>query len=292
MSASTLLRKTQDLWQLPKVDSWRHMLSVNRAYRFLTAEKRRLPDFIVAGAQKAGTTSLFHYLEQHPDMVPPIEKKLAFFDKNYQRGLPWYRLHFPLQSNDGGATFTGESTAYYMFHPLAAERIAATSPQTKIILLLRNPVDRAFSHYQYKVRRGKEPLSFESALDAEADRLAGEEEKLRNNPDFRSKAHFLFSYQARGIYVDQIARWQKLFPPERLLVLESGGLFKRSDEVYQQTLQFLGVRAWRPTEFRNHFDGGYKVKMSSETRRRLVDYFAPHNQRLYDLLGQRFDWDR
>jgi hypothetical protein len=292
MSASTLLRKTQDLWQLPKVDSWRHMLSVNRAYRYLTAEKRRLPDFIVAGAQKAGTTSLYHYLEQHPDMTPPIEKKLAFFDKNYERGMQWYRLHFPLQSNDGDASFTGESTAYYMFHPLAPERIAENLPHTKIILLLRNPVDRAFSHYQYKVRRGKEPLSFEAALDAEPDRLAGEEEKLRTNPYSRSKAHFVFSYQSRGIYIDQIIRWQKLFPPERLLILESGGLFKRSNEVYQQTLQFLGVRSWQPSEFGNHFDGGYKVKMSPETRSRLVDYFAPHNQRLYDLLGERFDWDR
>lgn len=287
-----------NLWQSPTIDNLRHQFSINRTYRYFTAEERRLPDFIVAGAQKAGTTSLFRYLEEHPNMVPPVSKKIAFFDKNFHRGMQWYRLHFALRRErpaPGAApdqTFTGESTAYYMFHPLAAKRIAETLPETKIILLLRNPVDRAYSHYQYKVRRGKEPLSFEAAIEAEPERLAGEDERLRSNPNYRSQAHFLYSYLARGVYVDQIKHWQSLFPPERLLILESGGLFKRPAEVYRQVLEFLGVPAWQPREFGNHFDGGYKTKMSPETRRKLVDYFAPHNARLYAHLGLRYDWDR
>src|SRR3954451_16722263 len=298
MSGPALRGKTQNLWQSPNIRHWRHMFSVNRVYRLLTAEKRRWPDFIVAGAQKSGTTSLYRYLAAHPDMVPPITKKLSFFDNNYYRGTQWYRLHFPLRSSSDSADgavnkqFTGESTAYYMFHPLAAQRIAETLPGTKFILLLRNPVDRAYSHYQYKVRRGKEPLSFEAAIDAEPERLAGEEEKICSIPGYRSRAHFLYSYLARGIYIDQILRWQKFVPSDRTLIVDSSNLLKRPAETYQQVLAFLGVRSWQPTDFGQHFAGGYKAKMSPEMRLKLIDYFAPHNQRLYDHLGQRFDWDR
>jgi hypothetical protein len=298
MSGSALRGKTQNLWQSPNIRHWRHMFSVNRVYRLLTAEKRHWPDFIVAGAQKSGTTSLYRYLAAHPDMVPPITKKLTFFDNNFHRGTQWYRSHFPLRSPRASADgpvdkrFTGESTAYYMFHPLAPQRIAETLPETKFILLLRNPVDRAYSHYQYKVRRGKEPLSFEAAIDAEPERLAGEEEKICTIPGYRSRAYFLHSYLARGIYIDQILRWQKFVPSDRTLIVDSTNLLKRPAETYQQVLAFLGVRSWQPKDFGQHFAGGYKAKMSPEMRLRLIDYFAPHNQRLYDHLGQRFDWDR
>jgi hypothetical protein len=298
MHGSTLIRNTHNFWQSPRVNNWRHKFSVNRVYRYLTADKRRLPDFIIAGAQKAGTTALYRYLQAHPDMEPPIAKKIAFFDKNFHRGSQWYRLHFPLRSagavsdSASDTSFTGESTAYYLFHPLVPQRIAETLPQTKIIVLLRNPVDRAYSHYQYKLRNRKEPLSFEAAIDAEAERLAGEEEKLCRDPDYRSRAHFLYSYMARGIYLDQIFRWQKHLPSDRMLIVESSGLLKRPAEVYDEVLSFLGVRSWQPSEFAQHFAGGYKARMSAEMRHKLIDYFAPHNQRLYDHLGQRFDWDR
>jgi hypothetical protein len=293
---STLRGKTQNLWQSSRVSHFRHMFSVNRVYRYLTAEKRRWPDFIIAGAQKSGTTSLYRYLEAHPNMAPPMMKEMAFFDGNYARGTQWYRLHFPLRASSGVAagekTFTGESTAYYLFHPLAAERIAETLPHTKILVVLRNPVDRAFSHYQHKFRRCQETLSFEEAIDAEAGRLAGEEEKIRTVAGYRSRSHALYSYLARGIYVDQIRRWQQHFPPNRLLILESSDLFKRPAETYEQVLDFLGVPQWQPKDFGQHFAGGYKAKMGDEMRRKLVSYFAPHNQRLYDHLGKRFDWDR
>jgi hypothetical protein len=162
----------------------------------------------------------------------------------------------------------------------------------KIIVVLRNPVDRAYSHYQHKLRRCQESLSFDAAIDAEADRLAGEEEKLCSNPLYRSQAHSLHSYLARGIYIEQVLRWQQFFSPDRLLIVESSGLFKRPAEVYQQMLGFLGLRPWQPSNFGQHFAGQYKAKMSDAMRHKLVEYFAPHNRRLYDHLGQRFDWDR
>lgn len=298
MASPTLRAKTQNFWQSPRISYWRHSISVNRIYRHLTAEKRRWPDFIIAGAQKAGTTSLYRYLEEHPNVVTPITKELAFFDRNFDRGAQWYRLHFPLRDTKHSAegadkrTITGESTAYYVFHPLAPQRIAETLPQVRIIILLRNPVDRAFSHYQHKIRRGQETLSFDEAIDAEAGRLAGEEEKICNNPGYRSQAHCLFSYLARGKYLEQIRRWKNCISPEQLLILESGMFFKRTAEVYQQVLDFLGLPQWQPSQFGQHFAGGYRAKMNDATRSKLIDHFAPHNEQLYAYLGTRFDWDR
>jgi hypothetical protein len=291
-------RFTQQIWQAPAVRTVRHMLSAKRVYRYLTAAHRRLPDYIIAGAAKAGTTSLWWYLAEHPQVERPMTKEVGFFDVNFHRGLNWYRMHFPLDDEASSPdraelpTQTGESTPYYIFHPLAPERIAATLPEVKIILLLRNPVDRAFSHYQLKLKRRQETLSFEQAIEAEAERLAGEQEKIISDPRYYSAAHDRYSYLARGIYLEQIRRWQQHFPPQQLLILESGELFRKTADVYRRVLEFLGLSAWRPQEFGNRYPGEYSETMDPATRRQLVKYFAPHNEQLYAHLGTRFNWDR
>lgn len=289
---------TAKVWQSDSVRQIRHSFSVNRLYRRFSASTRRLPDYIIAGAQKAGTTSLWAYLSEHPSVEPSMIKEVHYFDSNYHRGLAWYRSHFPISGFDhlhtsaGPRTLTGESSAYYIFHPLAPQRIAQTIPDVKIVLLLRNPIDRAFSHYQLKLRRRQETLSFDNALAAEADRLAGEAEKIIANPNYQSANYDRYSYLARGRYFDQIVRWQSLFSPERLLILESGEFFRQTDEVFQRVLRFLNLPSWRPPRYGNRFPGRYTEKMSDTTRRRLIDYFAPHNGQVYSLLGSRFDWDK
>jgi hypothetical protein len=286
-----------NVWQSRAVRSIRHLASADRWYRWSTASQRRLPDFIVAGAQKCGTTSLWAYLSEHPNVTPPMTKEMSFFDVNFQRGLNWYRMHFPLNQTTSSAapasvSLTGESTAYYMFHPLAAQRIAEMSQNIKIILLLRNPIDRAFSHYQLKVRRRQEQLSFEDALAAEPQRLAGEQEKILADPHYYSVNHDRFSYLSRGIYADQLIRWRRIFTPDRLLILESSEFFNRTAEVFERVLQFLGLPNWKPEHFGNRFPGKYRERMSDDTRLRLIEYFRPHNERLFELLGQRFNWDK
>lgn len=288
---------TQRVWQAPAVRRVRHLASVKRLYRYISARRRRLPDYIIAGAQKSGTTSLWAYLSEHPNVEPPMTKEMSYFDVNYHRGTDWYRMHFPLADaahapGDAPHTLTGESTAYYFFHPLAPERIAQTLPHVKIILLLRNPVDRAFSHYQLKLRRLQETLSFEEALDAEEQRLAGEHDKIIRDGSYYSAAHDRFSYQARGRYLEQICRWQQYFPPERMLILESGTFFRQTGEMFDAVQDFLGLPRWAPSQFGNRFPGKYSEKMNPATRQRLVEYFAPHNERLYAHLKTRFDWDR
>jgi hypothetical protein len=289
---------TAKLWQDPRVRRVRHALSLGRMFRQISASQRRLPDYIIVGAQKSGTTSLWAYLNEHPLISPALTKEMHYFDNNYYRGTAWYRMHFPLKTMDderkstSRETLTGESSAYYMFHPLAPQRVANLIPQIKLIFLLRNPVDRAFSHYQLKLRRRQESLTFEDAIAAEADRLMGEEQKIVRSPCYYSPAHDRFSYLARGRYLDQLKRWQQLFPPEQILILESEELFKRTADTYQRVLGFLNVRCWQPPEFGNRFPGKYHDKMSDATRRKLVAYFAPFNEELYQHLNVQFAWDR
>jgi Sulfotransferase domain len=289
-------RFTQQVWQAPAVRTVRHFLSARRAYRYLTAAHRRLPDFIIAGAAKAGTTSLWWYLVEHPQVDRPLTKEVGFFDVNFHHGLHWYRMHFSLDestslhANQQTGRQTGESTPYYIFHPLAPERIAATLPNVKIIMLLRDPVDRAFSHYQLKIKRRHETLSFDEAIEAEAERLAGEHAKILSDPRYYSAAHDRYSYLARGLYLEQIVRWERHFPPGRLLVLESGEFFRHTAKVYQRVLDFLGLPRWQPPRFGNRYPGEYSERMKPAARRRLTEYFAPHNEQLYAHLGTRFNW--
>lgn len=284
-------------WHSPRVRSARHLFSARRWYGLLTAEERRLPDFLIAGAQKSGTTSLYAYLSEHPQVAAPMTKELSFFDNHFDRGLHWYRSHFPLLEAHLPDVYprlpslSGESTAYYLCHPHAARRIADTLPRVKIILLLRNPVDRAFSHYQLNLRRGKERLSFEAAIAAEATRLSGERNRMLRCQHYHSFAHEKYSYLARGRYAEQITIWQEHFSPRQLLVIESGEFFRSTGPVFDRVLDFLDLPRWRPAKFGNRFPGNYLDSMDPATRDRLIDYFAPHNERLYALLSRRFDWD-
>ena len=141
--------------------------------RLASGHMRSLPDFIMIGGMKCGTTSLFQYLQQHPGVSRVYVEEVHFFDLHYGRGLNWYRAHFPVKGK-GEATICGDDSPYYIFHPLVPARVREDVPGAKLIALLRNPVDRAYSHYHHELRRGREDLSFEKALDREEERLEGE----------------------------------------------------------------------------------------------------------------------
>src|SRR5207248_4207503 len=128
-----------------------------------TARLRATPDFLVVGAQRSGTTSLFRYLAAHPAVGAPVRKEIQYFTLHYQRGDGWYRTHFPMT---GRQRVTFEATPYYLFHPAAPQRAASSVPHAKVIVLLRDPVSRTFSHWQHNASRGLEHLGFEAALDA------------------------------------------------------------------------------------------------------------------------------
>jgi hypothetical protein len=256
-----------------------------------TSPLRVLHNFVIIGAMKGGTTSMFQYLAQHPHVHPPFRKEIKFFDIHYAKGLGWYRAHFPSWIKMRNGAVTGEATPYYLFHPLAAERMAKVLPKAKLIIMLRNPVDRTYSHFSHIKRVGREPLSFEDALAAEADRLVGETDRIVADPNYSTFMHGHYSYLARSRYAEQLPRWLEGFPREQMLILPSEEQTNSPAAAYQKALAFLGLNDWFPGQF-NVFKQGSYEKMPDDTRKRLVEYFRPYNQQLYDLLGMKFDWDQ
>jgi hypothetical protein len=232
-----------------------------------------LPDFVIIGAQKGGTSFLYYLLTRHPLVEPAARKELHFFDEpeHFDNGAEWYRRCFPrLSSKDGQRSITGEATPYYLFDPPVAKRMAEIVPKARLIALLRNPIDRAYSHYQMQVKRGTEPRTFEEAIEQQHS-----------------------SYVSRGIYVDQLLRWFEFFSKEQMLILKSEDFFERPVETLKVVLTFLDLPDWQPEaselQLRRH-TGTYKLKMDPSTRRRLEAYFEPYNQRLYECLDVDFGW--
>jgi len=267
------------------------------AYRVATWRIRSLPDFIIIGAQRCGTTSLYEYLIEHPCVAPAFTKEVHFFDINFGRGVAWYRAHFPslpykyfAKQIRAHNILTGEATPYYIFHPHAPKRVSKILPRVKLIALLRNPVDRAYSHYHLEVRNGAETLSFEDALEREAKMVSRERERITQDENYQSLAHQRHSYLSRGIYVDQLEVWESLFPREQILVLRSEDFDADPATTLRSVLKFLNLPSWEPQEYGKYHQARYP-KMDPATRRRLVSYFEPHNQSLYEFLGVNFEWD-
>jgi hypothetical protein len=259
-------------------------------YRLLTAPLRGLPSVLIIGTQRGGSTSLFNYLVQHPRVLPPLGKELHYFDFRHRNGLRWYRGRFPYAHRLRDGALTLDATPYYMMHPLAPRRAAALLPQVKLIALLRDPISRALSHYQHEARGGREPLSFAEALDHEAERLAGEEERLRTEPDYYSFNHHRYGYTRRGVYVEQLRRWAEHFPRSQLLVLQSERLFRDPPATMDVVHRFLGLPAHRLERYETYLPGNYEKGMTEELRARLTRFFEPHNRALYDWLGEEYDW--
>jgi hypothetical protein len=256
-----------------------------RTYGVATAGLRPLPDFLILGAQKAGTTALYAYLRWHPQVTGPSFKEVSFFDRHYARGERWYRAHLPIRRSG----IVGEASPSYLFHPLAPERVARMLPRARLIALLRNPVDRAFSHYQHEVALGREELSFEDALAREDERMQGELERMLRDPSYFSHAWWNYTYAARGRYAEQLERWLDAFPREQLLVLFTEELAADTAGTYRRVLDFLGVDARGLDSYPRIFEREYGG-MDPATRIRLEGEFAEPNRRLGELLERELPW--
>lgn len=267
-------------------------------WRAATRASRALPDFLVLGGQRCGSTSLFAIVCEHPQVLAPSHKELHHFDRPRHGDLSFYRRAFPsrvhLQARArrlSSRVLTGEATTYYLFHPAVPQRVARALPGVLLVAILRDPVDRAYSHYQLSVRGGRETLPFEAALDAEAERLAGEEERLAADPAYDSPAHRHQSYVTRGVYLPQLERWHACFPPERLLVLRSEDLFERPAETVAQVTAFLGLDT-HPGPLPSPRNRVTYEHMEPATRERLRRVFEEPNRRLEAYLGRELGWQR
>ncbi|TDE40456.1 sulfotransferase [Nonomuraea mesophila] len=275
------------------------VLSLSRNTGRFTSGARMVPSFLIVGAQRCGTTSLYRALEHHPLLLKPVlHKGVHYFDVGYERGMSWYQGHFPLRA---GAALLGrrhaaralafESSPYYLFHPLAGERIAADLPGVKLIVLVRDPVERACSAHAHELARGFETEShFERAVELEERRLAGVEELLRNEPFAVHHAHRHQAYLARGRYADQLDRLEPLFGRQRILVLDSHLFFSRPRAVYDRVLDFLEVPRLGYPEFERHNGRALPRRVSPDLARALREHFAPYDARLARWLGGEPSW--
>ena len=251
------------------------------AWRLATAELRPLPDIVIIGAQRAGTRSMHAWLCGLPGVVPQKYPEVHYFDIEYDRGERWYRTHYPIRR---AHRVSVESSPYMLFHPLAPGRAARDLPEaTRFVVLLREPAERAVSHYWLSRRLGKESEPLEVALALEDERLAGESERVARGE--RSFRHRYFSYRTRGLYESQLRRWFEAVGRDRIVICQSEDLFS-DPAATDPVLEHLGLTADGA-----RFPAVNAVPREQPVRGEMLDelrsFFAPHNERLFDLLGRR-----
>lgn len=241
-------------------------------------ETNKHPDFLIIGAQKGGTTSLYYYLASHPQVIPAIRKEVDFWSWKYAYGLDWYLAHFPPVHQS--AYLTGEASPSYLNHPEAATRLKAINPQVKLIVLLRNPVDRAISHYYHWRRLGWEERTL-------ADAIAAERAQLETEPNYwRSEQNYL----AAGVYVEFLQKWLKVFPQEQFLILSSEAFYTQTDATLDRVWKFLDLPEHQISDYKK-YNSGTHLSTNELMREPLSNYFQPHNQKLEDFLGMKFNWE-
>jgi hypothetical protein len=274
----------------------REVRHVSDATVRLSSPLRMVPDFLIVGAQRSGTTSMFKTLMQHPLVARPfLRKGVHYFDIRYGNGFDWYRGHFPLTVSarlrraGKGRPLTGESSPYYMFHPLAGARIARDLPAVKLIVLLRDPVLRAYSGHSHELGRGYETEPFERALELEPQRLRGERERMLAEPGYESRDWQHHGYLTRGQYIDQLVELERLFGRDRLHVVDSHRFFTDPAPTFGGVLDFLGLPRDAGIRYERH-NGRDRSPLSPELRHRLEAHFEPYDERLAQWWGQVPTW--
>ena len=277
--------------------------TVLRDYAVRTAHSRPLPDFLIIGAKRGGTTSLWNYLVAHPQVLPMFPavqqiKSPHYFDIHYDKPLGWYRSFFATraqlrrhEARTGRRAFTGEASPYYMFHPLAAERIAKVLPEVKLVVSLRDPVERLWSHYNERLAGHTETLGVEQAVDAEEGRLAGEVERIvAEQPGYYSFHHDLSSYLARGRYLEHLQPYLDRFGPDQLLVLRAEDYYSDPQGELAKVSAHVGLAPFADQGTPEHYNRLPRSTMPDPLRARLVEYYRPHVDALQSALGRDFRW--
>ncbi|GAA1882373.1 hypothetical protein GCM10009814_10590 [Lapillicoccus jejuensis] len=255
----------------------------------VSGRHRMTPGYLVVGTKRGGSTSLADWIEEHPLVGPcRVGKGTHYFDIHHHRGRAWYDAQFPTTGE--GYALTGESSPYYMFHPLAAQRVVAELPQVKVVACLRDPVERAWSHHAYEVARGHETESFERALELEPERLAGEAERLAADPSYDAPHWRYHAYLRRGHYAEQLAPYLQGLGPQQVLVVQSEALFADPAAQLARVFDFLGLPAHDGGDHRALNAGRDRSPVPEAVRERLRAYYAPHDAALYALPGVDFRW--
>jgi len=270
-----------------------HRIFREASLRFRTCS---LPDFLIIGAQKGGTTSLYAYLTQHPGIISSEKKEVHYFGhpKNQLQGQTWYRKHFPskaymkaLEVKLGYSPITGEATPN-MNQPFMPRLVHELLPNVKLIAMLRNPIDRAFSQYHHNRQfPGREPLTFEDAIAQSEVEIPDE---FMNDFEGYAQCRHRRSYITRGLYAEQLERWYQYYPKDRIHIMSSEEFFVGPTFEIKNVLKFLEMPDFPIDCAVSRNVGSYQNKMSDALKDHLEAIFKPHNRRLYDLTGKDFGW--
>jgi hypothetical protein len=260
----------------------------------LTSPWRLRPAFMIVGAQRAGTTTLYRVLSEHPAVArPTVSKGIGYFDLRYRHGPRWYAGHFPLRflarRKHGPDVVTFESSGYYLFHPLAASRIARDLPGVKVVVMVREPVERAYSAHRHELARGFETEEFERAVELEDERLAGEVEKILADPSYESEHHRHHAYLARSRYSEQIDRFIDALGPDRVHIVDADVFFADPAGEFERLRAWLGLPEWSPAAV-EQWNARPRLPMSTELRERLDRHFEPYDARLAEQMGRTPSW--
>ncbi len=276
-----------------------HRLTISKRrllfqYRRATWWGRSFPNFIIVGAQRSGTSSLYAYLSQHPQLLPSYRKEVHFFDGGinpdfnyFEKGQAWYRAHFPFGTNRSTHSRTFEASPLYLFNPLAPRRIFDLIPKVKLIVVLRNPVERAISHYFHTKQRGFEPLPIYEALREEEKRL----EPILASEDYKNDGFIRYSYKSRGLYKNQLEKYLNYFSWQQFLVLNSEELFSDPNHALRQVFEFVEVdTGFKINDLTPRNVANNKSVVDPDIYSYLNTYFSSHNQALYELVGKSYGW--
>ena len=268
---------------------------IKRHYYYLSSPLRVLPECFVIGVVRSGTTSLYHYLGQHPCIGPSAYDEIGYFDENYHLGINWYKSLFPTKFTRDkiikkhGKFLTYDVTPFYIYNPLVTRRIFESFPQAKIISNLRNPIDRAYSNYIIMLQDGDTTKTFEEMIQMAMDEI--EKNKSKLNDEVYAADTFYQNILARGFYADQLKIWFEKFQKKQILIIPSEDLALKPDQVLTKVFEFLDLPYFKIKDFTRQNKREYHP-MKDETRKLLVEFYKPHNKKLFDMLGSKFDWDK
>jgi len=271
-----------------------YQLFVKRHFFGITSPLRVLPNFFVIGPGRTGTTSLYHYLDQHPSLSKSAHDELGFFDVNFHLGLHWYRSLFPsiftkfrikLKTH---FFMTYDVTPHYVRRPWIAKRIKKLFPDSKLIIILRNPVDKTYSHYYLSTKSG-ETRTFEEVIEEEMNDIS--KWSIDSKDDYYFATQVENSKLARGFYVEQLPVWFELFSKNQILIISSEELASNTKNVVNDIFQFLNLPEFEIPNIEKVNVSKYP-KMNPETRKILIDFFKPYNEQLYKFLNRKFDWNK
>ncbi len=277
----------------PRINPYR--FSADFSFRYMTNSLRTLPSFLIIGVSKSGKFSVLSYLNQHPDVIAGVKNRVGtyYFDTNFDtKSLSWYKSHFSMRFYK---KIVGEAPGTYIYHPLAPTRVKKTIPNVKLINFFRNPVLRAYSAYNHSVIEGWEHSSFEDAINSELERInikKTKEETELDNIDYVNNLQY--SYLRHGLYANNLEKWLQIFPKTQFKHYSTEELDENYDKIINSIFKFINVRPIKLKKIERQHVGNFKGEyspMKESTRNFLIKFYKPHNEKLFQMIGKKFEWD-